>query len=164
MFASIDLVGRVRQICLVIPFCLIGTLWAEKVPDMPGRLASQEELHFIKRADVVYVLPFTSEAPLRRDDKHLRLLGSRARKELKSLLGDQRSWHYGLYMVSAAPGHPSIGVLFRSGREELVLFFNLFTVDATFNGKRESGMLDDAAQTKFEEWKKRYASRELRIK
>src|ERR1700730_17903510 len=99
MFASIDLVGRVRQICLVIPFCLIGTLWAEKVPDMPGRLASQEELHFIKRADVVYVLPFTSEAPLRRDDKHLRLLGSRARKELKTFFGEPTTEGFRLFFL-----------------------------------------------------------------
>jgi hypothetical protein len=122
-------------------------------------------LPFMHRAEAVYVFPVTTPMEPRRNDKHLRLLGRRAARSVVQLLGKELNWYNGLYTIVEAADQPAnVGLLFRAGKDELVLFFSEMTVQGTFQGKRVGGMLEDEPRTKFEEWKRRYARPELAVK
>ena len=99
------------------------------------------------------------------DPMHLRLLDGSARDALKRLLGDSRNWFDGFMNELQPGGARAVGVLFRTRRDELVLFFDAAAISATFRGRSYYGGL--AAPKPVEElqnWKERYARLELESK
>jgi hypothetical protein len=130
---------------------------------------SPKVLRFIRTADRVYIFTVTTPLRPRRDDTHLRLLQPEARKQLVTLLGYQQDWfwaHDSRFSVGREP--TNIGLIFRHGRDELILFFSAGgVVTGAYNGQHTSGTLDDGvkeeeANQKIENWKRRYAQPELR--
>jgi hypothetical protein len=153
-----------RALCLAV-LLFVGTLVrAEDPADRAEGMPSKDELRVMTYANAVYVFPYRSMAPAVRDDKHLRLLDAEARARLLSILGDKRNWYYGLMDIVEAPNVPSIGLLFRSGSDEFTLFFNEITLEATFRGQHDNGMLEPEPMKKFDEWKRHYASAESNSK
>src|ERR1700737_1490511 len=55
-------------------------------------LESGDVLHFMQKAEAVYVFPVTNPSEPRRNDKHLRLLGTKARQQLRLVLAEPRNW------------------------------------------------------------------------
>ena len=153
-----------RTLCLSALLFVAACIRAEDPPQNTEGLPSKDELRVMTQADAVYVFPYRSMAPTVRDDKYLRLLDGEARAKLMSILGDKRNWYYGLIAIMEVPDVPSIGILFRSGRDEFTLFFNEITIEASFHGERDNGMLEDEPTKKFNEWKQHYASTELHSK
>jgi hypothetical protein len=98
-----------------------------------------ELLHFIGTADQVYAFPLNDPLKPHRDDKHLRLLASKARRKLVSLLRGARNWFQGFDdSISIGPQSRNVGLLFRHGENELVLFLSAGgMVDARSNGQRQ---------------------------
>ena len=121
-------------------------------------------LRLIRAADHVYIFPIKNSWKPHRDDKHMRMLDQKARKELVHLLGHQSDWWAGGYSLVDVEPTPEIGFVFQHGRDELVLFFSGTTVEGTLNGKFTSGMLEAKRDDQFHEWKRRYAQRELPTK
>ena len=126
-----------------------------------------DALRLIRNAEEVYIFPVRNPLKPHRDDKHLRLLTAEARRKVCDLLGDERSWWQGMYELAVVnDGSPGIGLLFRSGRSEVVLFTSSFTdEEGTFNGQHIAGLLDDErGRRQMEAWKHRYAQPELAMK
>ena len=63
-------------------------------------------------------------------------------------------------------GERGIGLLFRRGKDEAVIFWARFTTqEGTFNGRHMIGLLDDdRGERQMEHWVRRYAQRELAAK
>jgi hypothetical protein len=141
---------------LVSNHCLF-TMWASGVEDTP------EALRLIRSADEVYVFPYPAGAEPRRDDKHLRPLGGEARRQLAALLGQRSHWYSGFYHLAVVPDS-GIGLLFRKGPHELVLFFLHGIAKGTINGRSTSGLLEDPMAEQFAKWQKAYAKPELAAK
>ena len=133
-----------------------------------GRGVDDPEVsRFMRSADELYVFPVLTPDKAQRDDKHLRQLDDNARRRLVRLLADHRSWYQGGYtMISTEPEPRNIGVLFRGGGSELVLFFSgSFTssaglLEGAFNGQHVTNMLEDDAGKKMEDWSHRFAQPE----
>ena len=127
-----------------------------------------ELLHLIRTADQVYVFPLKSPLKPNRDDKHLRFLAPDARRKVARLLSDERSWFQGFDdRISIAPEPRNIGLLFRHGRDELVLFLSAGgMVDARFNGQRQRTRwsLQYRPEQEIEKWKGMYAGPEIAAK
>jgi hypothetical protein len=125
-----------------------------------------ELLRFMRSADQIFVFPNPTPRKPRREDKRIRLLPPDARRELMSLIGHQRDWYDG-WDNRFDPGGPppkDINLLFRRGRDELILFFYPGEViDARFNGRRQPfrWSFGPASYEGIERWKARYAQREL---
>jgi hypothetical protein len=135
--------------------------WGLAIGDSP------EVLRLIRTAGDVYIFPVPNPLKPHRDDKHLRLLRADARRKVCRLLGDMRSWWQGMYTIPVInDGSRGIGLLFRRGGSEVVLFFSNFTdEEGTFNGQHIGGLLDDErGRPQMEDWKHRYAQPELAIK
>jgi hypothetical protein len=135
--------------------------WGLAIGDIP------EVLQLIRAAEEVYISPVPNPLKPHRDNKHLRLLDAEARRKVCDLLGDERSWWHGMYDLAVVDdGSPGIGLLFRRGRSEVVLFTSSFTdEEGTFNGQHIGGLLDDErGRRQMEEWKHRYAQPELAMK
>jgi hypothetical protein len=127
-------------------------------------LPSVETLNVIRNAQQVYVFPYTSSEHPKRDDAHMRLLDPSARDTLKRLLGVSRNWFEGFLDVVEPLGVRSVGVLFRSPADELVLFFDSVTIRGSFRRRSFYGGLEDKAREQLESWKQRYARLELQSK
>src|SRR6059058_3867451 len=113
---------------------------------------SPEVLRFIRSADAVYIFPVTDPHKPRRDDRHLRLLSRNASRSIARLLGSYENWWHGLYtIVLEEPLPTKIGLLFRTRRDDLVLFADSETVEGTFRGTDIAGMLEDKPKKKFED-------------
>jgi hypothetical protein len=82
---------------------------------------------------------------------------------LLRLLCDRQNWYHGL-ITALEPSKQSFGLVFRSGRDELVLFFNDLTIEGSFRGRRTLGMLEDKPRKEMKEWARRYAEPELHPK
>lgn len=135
----------------------VWVMWASGVEDTP------EALRLMKSADHVYVFPYPAGAKPRRDDKHLRPLAGEARRKLAALLGQRSHWYSGFYNLAVVPD-TGFGLLFRSGADELVLFFIHGIAHGTINGRSTSGLLEDSVDSQFEKWQKTYAQPELAAK
>jgi hypothetical protein len=127
-----------------------------------------EVFQFMRTANELYVFPVMTPDKPRRDRTRMRPLDSSARHRLVALLADGRNWYHGGYtLIQTRPDPRNIGVLFRSGRSELVLFFSSsFTsysgsVQGSFNGQHVSDMLEDGPGKKLTEWGRRFAQSEL---
>jgi hypothetical protein len=144
---------------------LLGLLATANARDQPESLPSAEILQFITSAKEAYVFPymFKGNHP-KRDNKHLRPLDKPARHALKRLLGNPSNWYNGLLTVAEPVGLPSAGVLLRSNRDELVLFFDPSTMTAKFRGRFYYGALEHKPIEHLEKWKERYARLELQGK
>jgi hypothetical protein len=119
----------------------------------------------MRSAETILIFPNTRPVSPKRDDKHMRLLGSEGRHKLLQLLGNRRNWYYGFYTIGEPTDQPTnIGFVFRSGTDELVLFFDYMTIQGTFRGNQVARMLEEGARNKLEAWKRRYAQRELAAK
>jgi hypothetical protein len=94
----------------------------------------------------------------------LRPLDAPAGDALKRLLGDPRNWFEGFLDVVEPLGVPSVGVLFRSEGDELVLFLDDKTISGSFRGRSYYGALENKPIEQLEKWKERYASPELQPK
>ncbi len=134
-----------------------------------GRGVDDPEVsQFIRSTDELYVFPVLTPDNPRRDNKHLRRLDEQARRVVVRLLSDHRSWYQGGYtLISTRPEPRNVGVLFRSGPGELVLFFSSsFTsysgrIQGSFNGQHVEDMLEDNPGKKLEQWSHRFAPLEL---
>jgi hypothetical protein len=119
-----------------------------------------EVLNLIRTADEVYVFPVRTPLKPHRDDKHLRLLSRQPRQEIVRLLGNQKNWCQCVYdLVVVEPEPTNVGLLFRRGRSELVLFFTRGGyAEGTFNGQYIANPLNDGER--MDEWSKRFAGTE----
>jgi hypothetical protein len=98
----------------------------------------------------------------------MRLLTGEALRSLIRLVGHRQNWYVGWdNRFGAGPPPQDIGLLFRRGKDEFVLFFYPGEmVDARFNGQRQDvrWSLDGRAYKAMEQWKGRCARRELEAK
>ena len=124
---------------------------------------SPEVLAVIRAAEQVYVFPVASPLQPQRDDKHMRALDGEARAKIVRLLGDKGSWWDGMYHLAIIDdGSRGIGLIFRHGRDEVVIFWSRITVtEGTFNGRNVAGLLNDGPEQALERWANRYARHEL---
>jgi hypothetical protein len=157
------------RVVSLVPLLFAAVGFASESPDEVVAVEFSGALPFMHRAERVYVFPVTTLMEPHRDDKHLRLLGREAADSIVQLLGREQNWYNGLYTIMEGADQPTnVGFLFRSGKDELVLFFSEMTVvtgvHGTFMGKRVEGMLEEEPRAKFEEWKRRYAQTELAFK
>src|SRR5262249_34465844 len=136
---------------------------AWSVGDCCGIQDPPDALRIIQAAEQVYIFPIKNSSKPRRDDKHMRLLDPKTRKELVHLLSHQSDWWPQGYSILVFPSN-DIGFVFRRDKSEVVLFFSADTVEATVDGKFTSGMLNAKPSKKFDEWKRRYAQPELSAK
>jgi hypothetical protein len=127
-----------------------------------------EVFQFMRTANELYVFPVMTPDEPRRDRKRMRLLDSSARRRLVGILADQKSWyHGGSTLVLTRPEPRNIGVLFRKGQSELVLFCSgSFTsssgrIEGSFNGQHVSNTLEDEPGKRMDEWSRRFAEPEL---
>jgi hypothetical protein len=111
----------------------------------------------IKRADAAYVFPIATPEKPRRDDTRMREVVGVARRDLTRLLGDQRNWYKGLYTAVMLPERRSIGVMFRHGSHQVVLFFrNGGFAQGTYDGQYIVDLLEDGKN--IDQWARRHAS------
>ena len=135
-----------------------------------------EAFRLMHSADEVYIFPVTypslqstrlhmyQDLDPHADRKHSRLLDARARREVTSLLGREKSWSGAMDdTVSGYAEPPNIGLRFRKNSSEITLLFSSGSdrADGPFNGERTGGLLAFPAAKKMDEWKKRYAQLEL---
>jgi hypothetical protein len=116
-------------------------------------------LSFISGAKAVYVLPCGT-----RDEKRATSLEPEAQRQIVALLRDPQSWwHHGFYTL-VVPEHqpPDIGFLFRSDKEDLVIFFTGGMADGRFRGEPLSGLLDGSAASDLRAWRQRFACPDAR--
>jgi hypothetical protein len=123
-------------------------------------------LRLIKSANEVYVFPVTTPSKPHRDDKHMRLLVGQARRDIVRLLSQERNWYQGHYsLMSVEPEPTNVGLIFRRGRSELVLFFSgEGFAEGSFNGQYVADPLEFKPGKKFVNWSARYAQVELAAK
>ena len=123
-------------------------------------------LDLIRTANEVYVFPVRTpvEDP-HPDYRRRRLLNTDARENIVRLLGDKRNWDQGggsLTIIKGGKSPSDIGLLFRRGKNELVLLYLDSWVIGTFNGEHVNGILEHEKQLKLlEVWKHHYAQPEL---
>ena len=152
---------RIGCLSIVLFAAIHGTYGAEA----QGINNSPDVLRLIRSAEKVYVFPVTSPLKPQRDDRHMRLLGPQAREGIGQLLGNEASWWHGLAAIAIPEPQPTnIGLRFRSGKDEVVLFFNSATVEGKFREIELGGLLEDKPKKEFEEWKRRYAQPEVAFK
>jgi hypothetical protein len=125
-------------------------------------------LTVIRGANEAFVFPVATPDKPHRDNRHLRLLDPEARRKVVHLLGNRVSWWQGGYtLISPGPEPPNVGLVFRRGRDEVVLFFESgfysYTghVKGTLNGQHASGLLEKKQSKQMQEWRRRYAQPEL---
>jgi hypothetical protein len=106
--------------------------WSWSYPSM----YDPEVIHLIRTADEVYVFPVATPLKPHRNDKHMRLLTGDARRQVIRLLGNEKNWCHCVFdLVIVEPEPPNVGLGFRRGRNELVLFFTRGGfAEGTFNG------------------------------
>jgi hypothetical protein len=144
---------------------LFAAIHATYGAEAQGINNSPDVLRLIRSAETVYVFPVTSPLKPQRDDRHMRLLGPEARKDIVQLLGNEGSWWHGLAAIAIPePQQTNIGLLFRSGKDEVVLFFNSETVEGKFREIELGGLLEKKPKAEFEDWKRHYAQPELAFK
>jgi hypothetical protein len=120
-----------------------------------------EALRLIREANQVYVFPVKNSWTPKRDDKHMRLLEERARKELVRLLGHKSDWIEGNYSLVSLEPVRGVGFVFRRGKDEAVLFFEGAVAEGTLKGRNIKDYLDRKRHAPFENWKRRFAQHEL---
>ena len=125
-------------------------------------------LQFMRTASELYVFPVMTPDEPRRDRTRMRLLDSSARQRLVALLANHQNWYqYWYKLILTKPEPRNIGVLFRGGPGELVLFFSCsFTsssgrIQGAFNGQHIGDMLEDRPGKRMDEWSRRFAQPEL---
>ena len=121
-------------------------------------------LQIIRTAEKTYIFPVPNPLKPHRDNEHLRILDGDAQKKLVRLIGDQHKWWQQAYhLVVTEPAPPDIGVLFKHGTSEVILFFTRGCTEGTIDGQHISGLLDDMGE-QLQKWKHRYAQAELATK
>ena len=125
-----------------------------------------EVLRLIKDANKVYVFPVTTPSSPHRDDKRMRLLVGEARREIVRLLSKERNWYQGHYsLISLEPEPTNVGLIFRRGRSELVLFFSGDGfAKGSVKGEYVADPLEFEPGKEFVKWSARYAQVELAAK
>jgi hypothetical protein len=125
-------------------------------------------LTVIRGADQAFVFPVSTPDKPRRDKRHQRLLDPAARRKVVQILGNRFSWWQGGYsLIQTREEPPNIGLVFRKGKDEVVLFFesgfDSYTghVNGTLNGQHISDLLDTKPSKQMQEWRRRYAQLEL---
>ena len=122
----------------------------------------------IRSADEVYIFPVTNPLKPYHDDKRRRLLDRATRRKLVHLLSPKRNWYKGGFsQVVLGPPPRDVGLLFRHGRSQLVLFFPQGVtawVDGTFDGQYISGVLEEGPAQQMDQWVQRYAQSKLAAK
>ncbi len=129
-----------------------------------------EVLDLINTAERVYASPVTTALAPRLEERRMRLLVGQARREIVALLGRKRTWYVGHYTIVHGDVPPrSLGLVFRRGTNELVLFFlewggsenKLQYVEGTFNGRSVADELEEKPARSLLKWAQRYAKTEL---
>jgi hypothetical protein len=123
-----------------------------------------EVLHLIRTADEIYVFPVTTPLKPHRNDKHMRLLVGDARYQIVRLVGNAKNWCQCVFdLVVVEPEPTNVGLLFRRGRSELVLFFTRGGyAEGIFNGHYIANPLNDGQR--MDKWSARFAETELAVK
>jgi hypothetical protein len=144
-----------------------------KDPTQPGWLLDgrnvedPEVSQFVRNADELYVFPVPDPLEPRRDNKHLRRLDGEARRSLVRLLTHPGNWYHGVGSLITGRLPRNIGVMFRSGGSQLVLFFSpnwtssAGWIQGTFNGQYVMDIFEDDAGKEMEKWSHRFAQPEL---
>jgi hypothetical protein len=145
---------RARLIALV--FLLLASTGA-LATELP--LPSSQVLHFMRSARAAYVFRPRPGAKPQRDDKRLRQLSRDSRDKVIALLGRSANWEQGLFTIAEWP--PNLGLLFRSGDDELVLYCGEMIVEGSFRGQHVMGCLTERASELLQDWKEQYAKREI---
>jgi hypothetical protein len=124
-------------------------------------MSDPEVSELIRKADDLYIFPLLTPRKPHRDSKRMRLLGGDARREIIRLLSSEQNWCQCTYnIVTIGPEPRNIGLLFRRGADELVLFFESGQfVEGTFKGHYIADVLQ--SRGKMEQWARRYAQAEL---
>lgn len=132
----------------------------------PFDVYDREGLNIIRGADEVFVFPNLTPSEPYRDNKRMRLLSGEARREIVQLLGNERNWFHGLddfLMLGREPRN--IGLLFRHGKDEVVLFFKYEgRAEGTINGQYVENALQEKQRKQIHNWAQRYAKPELTAK
>jgi hypothetical protein len=125
----------------------------------------------IRRAEEAWVFPVATPDRPHRDDRHVRLLDAGARRRVANLLTNPKSWWQGGYtLIHPGAEPPNIGLVFRGGGDEVVLFFETgfdsYTgyVKGTLNGQHISALLNKEPSKQMQEWRRLYAQPELAAK
>jgi hypothetical protein len=132
----------------------------------PFDVYDPEGLNIIRGADEVFVFPNRTPDEPHRDNKHMRLLSGDARREIVQLLGNERNWFHGFddfLMLGREPRN--IGLLFRRGKDEVVLFLKCDgRAEGTINGQHVENALKEKRRKQIDNWLQRYARPELTAK
>lgn len=121
---------------------------------------------FAKKAASAYVFAIRSDSAKRPDEKKLRSIDAEARQRFIDILNKHGNWYHGLMTWGGTPyGKGSVGILFRRGGDELILYFNSecgygCLVEGNFQNKEILGILNECASPDMDDWKERYASAE----
>ena len=121
-------------------------------------------LRVIRTAEHAFAFPLPHPDAPRRDDTQLRPLSPDARARLANLLGAKGDWLTGDQRDIApnADSPPGLGLLFRKGSEEVVLFLGGHGwTEATWNGQNTIGQLDLDAEAGMRGWTFRFAQVEM---
>ena len=128
-------------------------------------------LTVIRGADQAFVFPVSTPDKPRRDKARQRLLDPAARRKVGQILGNRLSWWQGGYsLIQTRAEPPNIGLVFRKGKDEVVLFFTsgfdsyAGHVNGTLNGQHISDLLDKKPSKQMQEWRRRYAQPELALR
>jgi hypothetical protein len=134
--------------------------WSWSYPSM----YDPEVLQLIRTADEVSVFSVTTPLKPHRDDKHMRLLSGDARRQIIRLLGNEKNWCHCVFdLVFVEPEPTNVGLLFRRGRNELMLFFTRGGyAEGTFNGHYIANPLNEGKR--MDDWSSRFAQTELAVK
>ncbi len=132
----------------------------------PFDVYDPEGLRIIRGADEVFVFPSLTPKEPHRDKKRMRLLSGESRREIMYLLGNERSWLHGFddfIMPGPVPGN--IGLVFRRGKDEVVIFFKYEGhAEGTLKGQYFEDALEEKQAQQIKNWAQRYAKFELTSK
>jgi hypothetical protein len=122
-------------------------------------------LKFMQSAQEIYVFPNTNPRNPHRDDQYMRLLDAKARATLLDTIDTKEDWWPGFYELGVEDKPATdVGFIFKTGRDELVLFFMDDSIaSGTFNGQFFKGLLNEGPSRKLKEWAARYAQSELAV-
>ena len=96
------------------------------------------------------------------DQNRFRSLGADARRELVGIIGHEKDWFHGMNdVVTTEPEPENIGLSFRNGSKEVILYFTQCGIGGRVNGQRTSGTLQFKTAERLESWRRKYAQPEV---
>jgi hypothetical protein len=123
----------------------------------------KQALGLIRSAKQVYVFPIATPLDPHRDDAYMRLLDKDELADLADMLEDNDVWLQGFDDMRYPPlNGQTVGLLFRDGDHELVLFYEGYgRWVGTLDGEHLGGDFATKDDAVFDAWEHRYAQSEL---